>query len=339
MVGAVSRLARDCASAARPVLPPDGEARRFLPPEAPWSRRVDVCLIQVPYMAGDDRHGAAAGPAQLLQAGAVDLLTSKGIGVSVELVERVGPFRDTASSTAAVNDRLAAAVGRAVAAGQLPLALAGSCVACLGVLAGFDHSRCGVVWIDAHADFNTPESTVSGFFPGMSAAVITGHCYQSYWAAIGDSTPIAETAVVMLGVRNLSPHTERERLARSEIQVVEWRNGQPQGDVEATLDELSQRVDEVYLHVDLDALDPETAPGVVDDPVPGGLSLAQAEAAIRDTSERFRIRAATLATFTPARDVAGKTVDAVLSIIGLVGEHASARPTPRFGASDAVQPP
>jgi arginase len=286
---------------------------------------VDVCLIQVPYMAGDDRHGAAAGPAQLLEAGAQDLLTSMGIGVSVELVERGGPFRDTASSTAAVNERLAAVVGRAVAAGQLPLVLAGSCVACMGVLAGFDHSRCGVVWIDAHADFNTPDSTVTGFFPGMSAAVITGHCYRSYWARLGDSTPIAESAVVMLGVRDLWPEAERERLEQSEIRVIEWRDGRPEGDVQSTLEELSRRVENVYLHVDLDALDPEVAPGIVDEPVPGGLSLGQAEEAIRATSERFRIRAATLATFTPKRDLEEKTSRAALRIIELLGEHASAQ--------------
>src|SRR6266516_494326 len=179
---------------------------------------MDVCLIEVPSMAGDDRHRAAEGPRRLLDAGAEALLASAGIAVTVERVERGGSFRDTASSTAAVNRRLAATVEKSIAAEQLPLVLAGSCVACMGVLGGFDHSRCGVVWIDAHADFNTPESTVSGFFPGMSAAVIAGHCYQSYWAQIGDSTPIGEAAIVMLGVRDLSPKAERERLALSAVQ-------------------------------------------------------------------------------------------------------------------------
>ena len=56
----------------------------------------------------------------------------------------------------------------AVACAQLAVVLAGSCNASLGVLAGFDHSRCGAVWLDAHADFNSPDSTASGFFPGMS---------------------------------------------------------------------------------------------------------------------------------------------------------------------------
>ena len=286
---------------------------------------VDACLIQVPSMAGDECHPSAEGPRRLLDAGAQGILESRGIGVSIELVERDGPFRDTASSTAAVNRRLAAAVGRAISAGELPLVLAGSCVASMGVLAGFDHSRCGVVWVDAHADFNTPESTVTGFFAGMSASVVTGHCYRSYWAEIGDSTPIPESAVVMVGVRDLWPDAERERLDRSAIQVVAWRQGEPRRDVQLALDELRKRVEEVYLHLDLDALDPEVAPGIVDEPVPGGLSLEQAEEVVRATSERFRIRAATVATYTPANDVDDRTLHAALRLIALLGNHASRR--------------
>jgi arginase len=53
-----------------------------------------------------------------------------------------------------------------------------ACNSALGMLARFDHARCGVVWLDAHADFNTPESTIRGFFAGMKLAVITGHCYR-----------------------------------------------------------------------------------------------------------------------------------------------------------------
>jgi arginase len=283
---------------------------------------VDVQLIQVPYMAGDDRHGSSEGPRRLLEAGAVEVLAAQGLAVSVESIDRGGPFRDTATSSAAVNKRLAAAVGRAVAAGGLPVVVAGSCAACQGVLAGFEHSRCGVVWLDAHADFNTPESTVTGFFPGMAAAVIAGHCYRDYWAQIGDNTPIAEEAIVMLGVRDLWPEAERRRLERSQVRVVHWRDGRPQGNVRAALDALAERVEQVYLHIDLDVFDPAVAPGIVDQPVPGGLSLPHAEEAVRATAARFRIRAATLATFTPEHDRNDTTLRLALRVIELIGECA-----------------
>ena len=277
-------------------------------------------MIQVPYHAGDDRLGSSAGPRRLIEAGAAELLEAQGHRVRVELAARPGPFRDTASSSAAVNRVLASLVHASIDDGRLPLVLAGSCVACQGVLGGFDHARCGAVWIDAHGDFNTPETAVSGFFPGMSLAVVTGHCYGNYWAQIGDNTPLAEKSIVMFGVRDLSPKAERERLERSEITVVPWRDGEPVDDVGAALDKLAPRVDDIYLHIDFDGFAPQAAPGIVDEPVPGGLSVEQAESVIRGAGERFRIRAATLATFTPERDDDDKTLRLALRLIELVGE-------------------
>jgi arginase len=271
-------------------------------------------------MLGDSRHPAADGPRRYLEGGAVELLRAQGHGVSMELVERTEPppFPDAPSASLAVNRALAAVVRRWVTAGSLPIVLAGSCDAALGVLAGFDHSRCGVVWIDAHADFNTPESSVSGFLPGMSAAVLAGHCHADLWAQAGDAAPIPEERIVMLGTRDLSPEAERERLEASAIRVVAWRDGEPRADVQAALDSLGARVEEVYLHVDNDALDPTVAPGIVDEPVPGGLSLEQLEGAVRAVADRFGIRAATLATYTPDRDQDDRTLRAGLRVMELV---------------------
>ena len=287
---------------------------------------MDVCLIQVPFHAGDDRHGSSKGPERLLEAGADKQLRARGIGVTVERAERGAPFRDTATAAAFVNKRVAQLVAKAMEARQLPVVVTGSCNTSLGVLAGFHHSSCGAVWLDAHADFNTPDSTISGFFAGMSAAVITGHCYRDYWAQIGDNTPLAEDAIVMFGVREISPQAERQRLQRSAIRVVEWREGRPEQDIFGPLDDLASRVRDVYLHIDFDAFAPEVAPGVVDEPVPGGLSLEDAERIIRATADRFRIRAATLATYTPDVDLDDKTLRVALHILKLLGDYASSRP-------------
>ena len=284
----------------------------------------DVALVQVPYMLGDERHAAAAGPARYLEAGAADLLGEKGLDVAVERVARGGgaASRDAPAASLAVNVELAEAVGRACAAGRLPIVLAGSCDASLGVLAGFDHARCGVVWIDAHADFNTPESSTSGFFPGMSAAVVAGHCHGELWAQTGDATPVAEEAMLMLGIRELSPEAERERLERSAVRIVPWRDGRPEGDVDAALDALVELVEDVYLHVDNDAFDPAVAPGIVDEPVPGGLSLEQTEEILRAVTARFHVKAVALTTFTPARDEDDRTLRAGLRILDLLGDYA-----------------
>ena len=284
---------------------------------------MDISLIQVPYHAGDDSVGSSAGPGRLLEAGADAALAARGIDVTVERVHRAGPFRDTAVSAAAVNRQLADRVRTAVESGRLPLVLSGSCNSALGALAGFEHARCGAIWLDAHGDFNTPETTVSGFFAGMSMAIITGHCYRDYWAQIGDATPLNEEAIVMYGVRDLSPAAERARLERSSIEVVQWRDGRPEGDVLAPLDRLTERVSDVYLHIDFDGFAPEVAPGVADEPVPGGLSLDDAEEIVQATAERFRLRAGTLATFTPGRDEKEKTLLLALRIIELLGDYAA----------------
>ena len=283
---------------------------------------MDVCLIQVPYMAGDDRHASSEGPQRLVEAGAVELLAAQALAVHVHRVERAGLFRDTAVAAADVNRRVATIVRSATETGQVPVVLAGSCNAALGVVAGFEHAGCGVVWIDAHADFNTPESTFSGFFPGMSVAVLAGHCYRDYWAQIGDSTPIAEDAVVMYGIRDLSPDAERRRLERSAIAVVPWRDGRAQRDLVVPLERLRGRTDELYVHVDFDAFAPDVAPGTVDEPVPGGLTLGDAETILREARERFRLRAATLATYTPELDQDDRTLRVGLRLIELFGEWA-----------------
>jgi arginase len=241
-------------------------------------------------------------------------------------IQRPGPFRDTASSSAAVNRVVAECVSDAMEAGRLPIVLSGSCVTSHGVLAGFDHSDCGAVWLDAHADFNTPDSTKSGFLPGMSLAIVTGHCYADYWAEIGHHTPLAEETVALLGVRDFSPEAERERLRQSAINFVQWRGGGPQGDVPGVIDAIARRVRNTYLHVDFDSFDPAVAPGVADEPVPGGLSRDDAESIVRTTAGRLRIRAATLATYAPARDRDDKTLKLGLWLIALIAESAAQSP-------------
>jgi arginase len=278
-----------------------------------------ICLIQVPYMAGDERAGSSRGPDRYMAAGAERIVTTKGHFARTVRVERAGAFRDTASASLAVCGDLARLVRQAVGAGEFPFVLAGGCDASKGILSGFDHASTGVVWFDAHGDFNTPESTITGYFPGMSLAVITGHCYRAAWAQIGNAEPIPDGATLLIGVRDLDP-AEREHLEASAINVVPWSDKRPQADLQHALDGLAARVDEIYLHIDVDVLDPTIAPGVVDRPVPGGLSLEQAEDAIRAVTSRFALRAVDLAVFNPDLDEGDRTLRAGLRIIEVLAD-------------------
>jgi arginase len=261
-------------------------------------------------------HYARAGTEKLL-AGKRVLGSSQRIGIGTA-ARPGGP-----AASAAVNQVLHKTVRSAVTMGRLPIVLAGSCDAAIGIAASLNPGRCGLVWVDAHADFNTPQSSASGFFPGMSLAVITGHCHHRLWASLGGRPPIPEELVVLAGVRSLSPPAEARRLGESAIHVVAWKDGMPGGGLATALDELAGQADAVYLHIDNDAFDPQVAPGVVDEPVPGGLSLAQMEDLIHKVTARMQIAAATIATYTPANDHQDQTLTADLRIIELLAQHAA----------------
>jgi arginase len=288
--------------------------------------RVSVCLIDVPFAMGDDRQDAREGGRQLIEGGGRELFARRGVACRDLRVARRAPFADTASACRAVHRELAAAVAAAAAAGELPIVIAGSCDAAAGVLAGLDRERFGVVWIDAHGDFNTPDTTVSGFFPGMALAIVTGHCYAGWWAQIGNAAPVAEAHVALLGIRDLSPDAERERVERSRMLRVAWVDGQPDSDVGVAVATLAARVDDVYLHIDLDALDPSIAPGIVDAPVPHGLSLSQLGDVLDAVTATLRLRAVALTTYTPVRDVDGATHATALHILGRLADQHAAGP-------------
>jgi arginase len=169
------------------------------------------------------------------------------------------------------------------------------------------------VWIDAHADFNTPESSVSGFWPGMTLAVVVGDCGDEVWSAL-NWRPVAPERVAVFGVRSVSPAEESQRLRRSAVTVVPWQDGLPQEEVTIALDSLREEVERVYVHLDLDALDPTIGLGVVDQPVPGGLSEEQLITLLDQVRERFAVAGATIATYTPTKDD-GSTLPVALAAI------------------------
>ena len=269
-------------------------------------------MIEVPAMAGDPSHAAADGPAMLAAA-----LADAGCRLASGRVS-VPPFGgDVRAASLAVCLRVAEH-GRAIVAGaSRPVVLAGSCDVAPGVLAGVRDDRCGVVWIDAHADFNTPSSSASGFWPGMTLAVVVGDCGEAVWSSL-EWRPVVPQRVALFGVRSLSPAEEARRLERSAMHVVRWQDGLPQADVETTLDRLAGSVESVYVHLDLDVLDPAVGSGVVDPPVPGGLSPEQLAELLGHVRDRFTVVAATIATYTPSKDEGSTLPIAIAAIRRLI---------------------
>lgn len=174
-------------------------------------------------------------------------------------------------------DRLAALyapVARAVAAdcagGGCPVVACGDCCTALGIVAGLQaaDSTVGIVWLDAHGDLQTPETTTSGFLGGMPLRLLTGYRPELIAAALG-LRPVPDEHIILVGARDLDP-PEISYVARSPI---------TRRDV-ASLDPADLPGLPVYVHVDLDVLDPAEVPGLRY-PAPGGPTAEQLASSLR----------------------------------------------------------
>ena len=280
-----------------------------------------VAVIAVPYTVGNEDLGPSRG-AQILGEAFVQRAIGGASRSRLHTVVRQSAFADSASASRAVNAELATLVEARAAAGDFPLVVAGSCDAAMGVLAGFDHARCGVVWVDAHGDFNTPDSSRSGYLPGMALAMVMGHCYRSVFEPIGFYQPVSPQHVVVIGARD-QDEPEAERLRRFAIPTV-GTGGEPLGDdLRDALGRLAERVDEVYLHVDLDVLRAGLAPGIVDHPAPGGFDEEQLHAVVETVMRGFHVRAVTVACFDPTRDPAGVARTSALAVLATIATAAA----------------
>jgi arginase len=164
--------------------------------------------------------------------------------------------------------RVAEAVADVVAAGGRPAVLTGDCTVALGVMAGLQRAGLdpGVVWYDAHGDVQTMETTSSGFLGGMPLRVLVGYRPELAATALG-LRPVAEDRVTLVDARDLDP-PEREFLSRSPMRRL------PVADAPGALPD-----GPLYLHVDLDVVDPAELPEVRY-PAPGGPSLAEVMASV-----------------------------------------------------------
>jgi arginase len=266
----------------------------------------------MPYHLGRAKVRVGAGPENLIAGGIADALA-----VPVE-VERIAGGDGAASeldAVVAVDGALARSVGAALSAGRFPLVLSGDCNSCLGTLAAFGSRQVGVVWFDAHGDLNTPETSVSGFLDGMCMAIASGRCHHEARIRIGLADPFPETRHVLVDARDLDDG-ERQYLRSSPIRVVATSSLRAEGMRAAlapALDALRTRADEVYLHLDLDVLDPETAPGV-SHPTPIGLSEEELLDALHAVAADFRIVAAAITNHLPSADVANRTRDLAIRV-------------------------
>lgn len=190
----------------------------------------------------------------------------------------------------------------------------------IGVFLGGDHSmsiatvsaihqrgRVGVLWVDAHADFNTPQTSPSGNVHGMVLAVLMGDGPSELTSIGGPQPKLKPSQVAMVGVRDVDP-AERLRLLDSGISVHTIRVVDEHGMSNVAHDILAQFTDCDYLHVslDLDSCEPQIAPGV-GTPVDGGLSYREAHLLMEILADSGKVGSVDVVEINPILDVANRT--------------------------------
>jgi arginase len=284
----------------------------------------EVRLVVMPYELGRLRDGVGRGPERLLEQGIEDALGAHGARVSTELVELDEHFSNEIDAGFELIRRVADRVRAATHDGAFPVVLSGSCFAAVGVVAGLDEPAPGVVWFDAHGDFNCPETTISGYFDGMGLAILTGGAWQGLLATVPRARPVPESAVVLAGARSLDT-PETPRLEASAITWLPPASISSPSRLSEAIAAMDPAPTGVYLHVDLDVLDTTEAQVNIYS-APGGFSAAQLEALVSAGLARGDVRALSMTAYDPQCDVSDAVPPIARRLAGLVAEHLSRTP-------------
>jgi arginase len=260
-----------------------------------------LTLLEVPYDCGRLGERMGRGP-QVLAEALPARLGLDGDGVELTRVRLPEGFFAEVAAVQELQRAVRTEVAGALAAGRLPVVLAGNCgYAALGATAALP-PPVGVLWLDAHADFNTPETSPSGFFDGTALATLCGHCWRGVTAGFAGFAPLAEERVVLLGARDLDAEEQRALAASA---VCWLRPAELRRDptlLADALDALAGRAERLYLHLDLDVVDPgELRANRY--ATPDGPSVDELVAAIGLAAARLEVAAVAITAYDPAVDV------------------------------------
>jgi arginase len=300
------------------------EKREVSPSLLPSGRRVEI--IGVPLDLGQTERGTDVGPAAIRYAGLRERLVGQGHDVSdlgnltvpaaaiVEQDQRV-------PTIARVTQELFEVTRASLSRGALPLVLGGDHSVAIGsVAASADSGDTGLLWIDAHGDFNTHETSPSGNVHGMPLAVVLGRGDPVLVGVGGNGARLRPEDVVIVGVRQLDPG-ERRALREAGVLVFSMSDIDERGmnDVaDQALSVLSKRKN-LHVSFDIDVMDPHDAPGV-GTPVRGGLSYREMQLLMEKIADCERLSALDVVEVNPMLDVRNQTaqtaVDLILSALG-----------------------
>jgi len=295
-----------------------------------------VTLIGVPLDLGAGRRGVDMGPSALRAAGAEARVEALGYEVDdwgdlpVKIPETQGPgdprlkyLREILEVCGLLRDRVA----EAAAAGTLPIVLGGDHSVAMGTIAGLSRhlrkqqQKLGLVWFDAHADSNTPETSPSGNIHGMPLAVALGYGDERLVSLAGPAPMVEAARASVVGLRDVDP-AERATVKASGIGAFTMRDIDERG-MRTVMEEAIQRATSgtagIHVSFDLDGIDPDLAPGV-GTPSPGGISYREAHLAMEMLADTGKVLSAELVEVNPILDQQNGTarlgVELLCSLLG-----------------------
>ena len=293
---------------------------------------MQIDVIGVPIDLGADRRGVDMGPSAIRYAHLQTRLESLGYSVNdegnvevpiAEMCKITNPKLKYVDCIIPMSRRVSGAVSTSMQAGNFPLVLGGDHSLSIGSVRGAARGRkIGVIWVDAHGDFNTAETTPSGNIHGMSLAILAGLGDKSLIQLWDEPVPVIDPKkIAIVGARDLD-EGEKVNLQDAGAMVMSMEQIDRYGMVtalEKAIERVSRDVDGIYLSLDLDALDPEHAPGV-GTPVSAGLSQREAHLACEMIAETGKLIGMDLVEVNPILDLQNRTaslaVDFALSSLG-----------------------
>lgn len=290
---------------------------------------MDIRVIGAPMDLGADRRGVDMGPSAIRYAGLSEAIRDVGISyddagdLPVPRPEGRDPNAERPGDgnakylreTRWVCRRVESAVADAIEDGDLPLVLGGDHSIAIGTAGGASRNQeVGIVWLDAHGDFNTPQTSPSGNVHGMSVAAMLGRDVfgDMNWA----TADISEENIAMVGLRDIDDE-ERTAIRDSDVTAYTMSDIDRRGVVPVVEDAIATAtdgVDALHVSLDMDFLDPDEAPGV-GTPVKGGATYREAHAAMELLADTGAVRSMEVVEVNPILDSHNRTADLAVELV------------------------
>ena len=295
-----------------------------------------VSVIGVPSDLGANMRGSNIGPAAVRIAGLHEKLKMLGFSVD-ERGDIAVPLREVLSLQESINkncpsiisicSKLSEQVLQALRAGNKPIVLGGDHSLGIGTISGVSqfareqNGSMGLIWIDAHADMNTPNTTHTGNIHGMPLATVLGEGHLELTNLGGFSPKVKPENVALIGIRTLDSE-EKDRCKNSGVRYFTMREIDERGMhtvMQEALKVVTANTVGFHLSFDMDGIDPLYAPGV-STPVTGGISLREAHLALEMMADTGKLLSMEFVELNPMCDIEHKTarlvVDFVQSALG-----------------------